>query len=359
MKEETQMRWKVVVTLVSLGLMVHCSKPERSATSTSANTPPIVQSIGTAGTSTPTAAVALPPAPPGFFTLTVHLEVTGIAHLIDDGAEKLVIFPNGNLYKPQHDLILLADAAFSPAGLSKKPETQYRLDGSQVDYYWKNLTPGIEIALKQSGFSSAIDPTLDAPTTGDSPHMECPPNLADTSLHWLPKLSVVSHGSGLVIDTDQTTNPTLDPKVTAARMRVAGGTLEAKLATGERFLFDTKSANDLKQVVAESLMYTFHTFIKDVPSPTYSFYGAPYKGVPTVLTTLNVSKATPEVTLVLANVPHNEFFKPTKEKYLKHFHHYYKIYKSGTGTYKTALPTRDANCGLPAGGGVECGPDRP
>ncbi|HSY47507.1 MAG TPA: hypothetical protein VLC46_01725 [Thermoanaerobaculia bacterium] len=299
--------------------------------------------------------------PTGKMRVSVTIVITGIAHLIDDGNNKLVIFPNGTAYNPQHQLLLLASKRYSPTGLSLVPRDQV-VGATVVDsFYYKALSPGIEIDLAKSGFDPLIDPTITADATGDSTHEVCPSQqLAPrTSLHWLPKLGDVSHGSGLVIDPDQI-KPSPDPIVVSARMSIAGGSLIALLPTAaDTFTFTTTAGNDPVQAVSAGLSYTYFADV-DATNPTAEIWAAAYGKPSAKIASANVSKAAKSVTFILANVPPDEFFAPTPKKTIEHFEHYYEIYKSGS--FLKATPTRGLpkdSCGSGMGGTVECGPARP
>jgi hypothetical protein len=314
----------------------------------------------TASTSSASTAAVATPVPNGKMRVAVTISVTGIAHLIDDGNNKLVIFPNGTGYSTKHELLLLASKRYSPTGLGQGPTPQI-VGGTTVDtYYYQTLSPGIEIDLGKSGFDAGIDPVIIADATGDGTHEACPSQqLAPrTSLHWLPGLNAVSHGSG-VIDTDQT-KPLPDKNVISARMAISGGSLTAQLPpSADVFEFKTSAGNDAVQAVADRLNYTFFADV-DMNNPVVELWAGPYGGSSSKIATATASKLAKSVTFVLANVPLSEFFAPVQKPTLDHFEHYYDIYKSGS--FMKAVPTRgkpEDSCGGGVGGGVECGPDRP
>lgn len=349
------MRWRRLLALLSLGILVGC--PRRESV-----TPPTGTTPTTASSAPPVAraAWAAVPIPSGKTRVAVIISVTGISHLAEDGSNRLVVIPNGVNWTTKHELMLLVPKRYTPSGLANGPKEQKVGTTVVEEYYYSMLTPGMEIDLAASGFDSAINPTLYTDTTGDGTNEPCPvPVLAPaTSLHWLPQLGAVSEATGVVVDPDQT-KPGADPVVVAARMKVTGGFLEAQLPSApDVFTFDTGSgAGYPMQAVADRLNYTFFVDV-DAMTPKVTLYGGKYGQASAALVTANVSKVTKRVHFVLANVPFAEFFAPTKYPTLDHFHNAYGIYKAATGTYKVATPRRGVSCGGGVGGGVECGPDR-
>ena len=348
------MSWKRSIVTLPLLLLIACSKPCPPCPPT--GPAPLAASNARATT-------VLPPVPANKIRVKVTIAITGIAHLIDDGGGKLVIFPNGTGYSTKHELLLLVSKIYSPTGLSSGPKDQV-VGGTVVDtFYYSTVTPGMEIDLAKSGFDSTLNPSLSADATGDSTNEACPsPQLAPaSSLHWLPDLKKVSHASGVMIDPDQTIAMP-NPNVVSARLKITGGALTAKLpGPADVFEFKTSGSGDVTQAVAESLNFTYLVDV-DKTNPVIELWGGPYRTASTKLATAKASLAAQKVTFYLANVPPGEFFAPAKHPTLPHFHHYYDIYKTGVGSHMVAVPTRgkpEDSCGGPLGGGVECGPDRP
>jgi hypothetical protein len=333
--------------LFLIALAAACSKPCPPAVTSKTPVAPVVK-----------AAKAVPN---GKIRVAVTISITGIAHLVDDASDKLVLIPNGKNFSPEHDLLLLASTRYSPTGLNTGPTPQ-KIGTTVVDTYMYNtLTGGTEIDLAKSGFDSTIDTTLVADSTGDQSYESCPPNAPRTSLHWLPNLRDVSHATGVMIDSDQT-KPMPAPDVIAGRIKITGGALEAQLTpSADVFEFKAGGSGDRVQAVADRLNYRYYADV-DANNPVVELWGGPYGQASTKLATATASKLTKRVYFMLANVPPGEFFAPMPKNTLEHFNYYYGIYKANVGSYTVAVPTRgnpEDSCGGGVGGGVECGPDRP
>jgi len=300
--------------------------------------------------------------------VTVTLRFTGIVHVVDKGTDRVIVIPNnhGVFGIGGHRLYLLVNSDSFPNSELLPNDGLRTVNNYDEHYKYAEFPSGYEIDLAASGWYAPANPHLNFSEDGDNTYEECPSQGNKTSLHWLPRLSVVSKDPSLTVkkayfDPDLTKDP--DPGDVLTRVVATDGKLEANvMAYAYRYTFDL-GGNDRVQAVASYLDYTFDAYIPNNASAKFVLKGRRFRSDSSAadqwVELVRVPPVNDQVIVVLANVRSSHYFmkNPQAPLQLTDFDKYYDIIDKLPN--KLPVPTRGTNCNNQGNdSGVECGPDR-
>jgi hypothetical protein len=338
-----------VVTVLALSLMIFFACQRKSTPGGGAVAP----------TTATTASVG-----PNLEKITVKIRTTGIASLVegaDPAKQRILVIPPVSA----HDLLVLIDRTVFTIYFPTDTADQTDANNTVLASYKFGIYPdGYEVDLAASGWIAPQSPALVFDTTGDSASTPeaCPNdtsggNVSPNSLHWLPRMSYVNRDPVKA----KATHVKKDPKSTdvLARIDMTDGKLEAETRSKRKFEFDTAEASgDHVQVLADYLVYTFDAWI--APGQPFVLRGRkfnPSGGADEWKEIARVKPFNKTVSITLANVVKNDFFKPKPVDESVHFHEFYNALDGPKRNIVKVKYKADCPVG-PGDDGLECGPNR-
>jgi len=307
-------------------------------------------------------------AQPNVKKVTVTLRFTGIVHLVDGtdpAKERFVVVPNHHgFFGGGHHLFVMADrGTFKDTELLNKKESR-KTTSTTENYVYDEFPDGYEIDLVASGWFPPASPALTFTEDGDAQAYECPEQGDKTSLHWLPRLSLVTKQPFNVKTSHIKSDP--DSSDVLARMDITDGKLVAVVdayAGRYKFALGGPSNQDVTQAIASYLDYTFDAYIP-AGAKYFALRARKFKSKPADadqwIDIAHIAPVNNEVIMTFANVMKSDFFtqNAVPSQHLTHFGKFYDILDNPQKKVKGVERLQQTCTNQGGDSGVECGPDR-